>query len=352
VIPESVYQLLPLRVAPALGLQASVFASGSTAVSAQAGSFIRNVKLEGAFDYQPATTSILDARKRGFLAALEQMEAQDIAFLILPGLTYGNNLFQEVFDVAKEQVENATVESGLRIALFDAPIGVSERQVAPLTASINRERVKLIVGHSTTRSLNGKTYPQVGSSGKAAGLMAVRPPRISVASTYGNFLIQNVSSVDTKSTPEYYKIVSQGHADMLYYDAGIRAYKFLNGITTSYDPNRRYDSVRRLMDQLISDLYQSLQWVRSEPNTRELQRRVSASVDARLQQGLRNGDLIRVAPTVCGPENNSEADMIAGRLNIAIRLTPVVPADFIGASVVRDLTENFSLQTVSSVPAF
>jgi hypothetical protein len=346
------YKLQPLRSAPALSLQAAAFNSGATAVGAQAGSFIREVNLAGAFDYRPSTITQLEARKRGYIAALEQMKSEDVAYLLLPGLTYGNTSYQEVFEAAVTQVSNAKPENGLRQALFDAPVGISPNQVAPLTARINNERVRLVVGHSTSRSFSGKVYPQVGSSGKMAGLLAVRAPQISAASTFGGFLLDNVLSVDTKNDPNYLNTVTLAHADVLYFDSGIGGFKFLNGVTTSYNPSRRYGSVRAIMDQLISDLYVSLQWVRSEPNTRELQRRVSASVDARLQQGLRNGSLIRVFPCICGRENNSESDMIAGNLNISIRVTPVFPADFIKVNVVRDLSENLSLQTASGVSAF
>jgi hypothetical protein len=351
-LPESIFSLQPLRIAPSIGLQAAVFATGATAVSAQAGSFIRDVSLSGAFNFRPSTTTRTQTLQRGYFSALSQMEGEDIAYLLLPGLTYGDTAFQTVFEAAIRQVNSARVENGLRVALFDAPVGITPRQLSPLTAAINSERVRLVVGHSTTRSFNGRVYTQVGSSGKMAGLLAVRAPHISAASTYGGFLLNNVLSVDTKNSPDYLNDLTNAHADVLYFDSGLGGYKFLNGITTSYDNNRRYGSVRAVMDQIISDLYANLQWIRSEPNTRELQRRVSAAVDARLQQGLRNGSLIRVTPCICGRENNSDADMIAGKLNIAIRVTPVFPADFIRVNVVRDLTENLSLQTASGVSAF
>lgn len=351
-LPESVFSLQPLRIAPALGLQAAVFATGATAVSAQAGSFIRDASLAGAFNFRPSTTTRTETLQRGYLSALSQMESEDVAYVLLPGLTYGDTAFQTVFEAAIKQVNTARVENGLRVALFDAPVGITPRQLSPLTAAINSERVRLVVGHSTSRAFNGRVYTQVGSSGKMAGLLAVRAPHISAASTYGGFLLNNVLSVDTKNSPDYLNDLTNAHADVLYFDSGLGGYKFLNGITTSYDNNRRYGSVRAVMDQIISDLYANLQWIRSEPNTRELQRRVSAAVDARLQQGLRNGSLIRVTPCICGRENNSDADMIAGKLNIAIRVTPVFPADFIRVNVVRDLTENLSLQTASGVSAF
>ena len=346
--PADVYLLQPLRQAPPLGLQSGLFDSGATAVAAQAGRFIRDVYLRGAFDYFPSDLNSVEARKLGFMEALKKIENEDIAFLTLPGLVYGDTRYQEVFAEAKAQVERSNAENGLRIALFDAPPGVPERQAANLAASLNSERVKLIAGHSVSIALNGNTYPRVPSSLKAAGLMAIRPPRISPASTYGGYVVPNVIAVDTKNDSKYLEAMTRGHVEVLFYDSGIRAHKFLNGVTTSSDPSRRYDSVRRLLDQLISDLYLSLQWVRSEPNTRELQRRVSAAVDARLQTALRNGDLIRTAGAVCNEQNNTEADMIAGRLNIAIRVTPVFPADFINVGLVRDLTENFSVQTASN----
>jgi hypothetical protein len=342
------YLLQPLRQAPPLGQQSVLFNTGATSVSAQAGAYIRAVSLTGATDYSPSTLSSVEARKRGFLSGVIQMADQDVAYVTLPGLSYGDGFFDEVFTKVKADIESSNVQLGLRLGLFEPVPGIPARQAAALATSLDSERIKLIVGHSTSRALDGNLYPRVGSSLKAAALMATRPPRISLASTYGSVVVPNVVSVDTKSTSEYLETISAGHADALFYDAGIRAFKFLNGVTTSSDPNKRYDSVRRILDQLISDLYFALQWVRSEPNTRELQRRISAAANARLSTGLRDGDFIRIAPAICGPENNSEADMISGKVYITIRVTPVFPADFFKVNVIRDLSETFSIDVGSN----
>jgi hypothetical protein len=343
------YLLQPLRQAPPLGQQSSIFNTGTTSVSAQAGAFIRSVPLTGASDYFPTTFSSVEARKRGFLAAAEQLANEDVAFVTLPGLTYGDGYFDEVFTRIKADIESATVQLGLRLGIFEPAPGLPARQAAALATGLDSERVLLTVGHATSRALDGNLYPRVGSSLKAAALMAIRPPRISLASTSGSVVVPNVVSVDTKSTSEYLETISAGHAEALIYDSGIRAFKFLNGVTTSSDTNKRYGSVRRIMDQLMADLYFALQWVRSEPNTRELQRRISAAVNARLATGLRDGDFIRVAPTICGPENNSESDMISGKVYITIRVTPVFPADFFKVNVIRDLSETFSVDVGSTI---
>jgi len=345
---EDTYLLQPLRQAPPLGQQSVLFNTGATSVSAQAGAYIRAISLTGASDYSPSTLSSVEARKRGFLSGVNQMADQDVAYVTLPGLSYGDGFFDEVFTKVKADIESSNVQLGLRLGIFEPVPGIPARQAAALATSLDSERIKLIVGHSTSRALDGNLYPRVGSSLKAAALMAIRPPRISLASTYGSVVVPNVVSVDTKSTSEYLETISAGHADALFYDAGIRAFKFLNGVTTSSDPNRRYDSVRRILDQLISDLHFALQWVRSEPNTRELQRRISAAVNARLSTGLRDGDFIRIAPAVCGPENNSESDMISGKAYITIRVTPVFPADFFNVNVIRDLSETFSVDVGSN----
>lgn len=345
----SMYGLMPLRVAPALELYSPLFGGGLTAISAQGGSYLQDIMLQGATDYIPATTDKQLARLKGYESAVARLEGQNIAVLAVPGITYGDDYFNSVFELAKTQAENSTPQTGLRIAVFEAPAGASDRQVALLASRLNSEQVILLRGHQTMRASNGISYSSVGASGTYSGYVFVRPPHISPASAHGGSLPEGVLNVDTPAISSYLDTITRGHAEALAYDSGLRRFRFWNGITTSADPLKKYISVRRIFDQIVTDLYENLQWVRSEPNTRELQRKTAAACDAYLQGKLREEWLIRVAPTICGPENNTITDMVSGILRIRIRATSSFPADFIKVHIIDDRSEDFSLQVVPSV---
>jgi hypothetical protein len=345
-IDESLFQGLPLRIAPPLEVQDSAYASGITRVTSQGGSFIRNVTLSGGTEFvDPAPDAAIRARRDGYLAALRSLEKEDVAWIAIAGIYYGDNDYQEVFDELKAQCERATTLNGLRRGVVSLAPNVSPRQASVLRDRINSDKIVQIAGSIQGVNLNGQIYQTQGATGIYVGLRCARPPHISTASTYSGGYAENVSFSNIKSSPDVLDAYTRGGTEVLFYDSGLKLFKFLNGITTSRDPNKKYVCVLEVWDQMKHDLYNYLQYVRSEPNTRDLQKRVASSVDAYLQQKYRDDWFMRIAPTICGPANNTEADMIRGKLFITVRATPTFPADFIVVNDIMDLSETFSFET-------
>ena len=346
--PDTLEFALPLRLLPAFEARNATFGTTEGAFSAQGGATVINVPLTGGSDIpDPNDVNFDTLVANAYLEGVKRLEEEHINILILPGAIYGEQLYQPAFDEAKAQVERSTASNTLRIAVFDAPPNLTAKQANAFTAELDSPRVVLLGGHQTYRGQQQAGFNAVPSSGTYAGFLTIRPPHISPPATYGGQTPRGIISVDTPTTPRYLDAVTLARSEVLHFDSGLRRYKFLNGITTSSEPVHKYVSVRRIMDQIMQDLYGNLQWVRSEPNTRELQARVATAVDAYLIQRLRDDYLVRIAPTICGPENNTITDMVNGCLNIRIRVTPVFPADFFKIHLIRDLTEDFSLDTAT-----
>jgi len=340
-----VFQMTPQRVAPPLQQLSSNFASGPTSFVYQGLTALQSFYLTGGQDYSSSVANTTQGFANGMLSAIAALQNYNIAMLCLPGIYYGDPTYQAVFDAAIASVESSTAETGLCIAVFELSPGISPQVAQILASQINSERVVLVAGSQLMQSLNNILVPNVGSSGTYAGYVLSRQPNISPAASFPGGLIQAVTSVDTTYNSTYLSAMTSGGTEVLVYDQNMSGFRFLNGRTTSSDPVLQFFSIVRLLDQVKSDLFQTLQWVRSMPNDSNVQAQVSSACDAYMSSKLKAGWFTRLASTICNSQNNSEADQIAGRLNIQLRFTPTFPADDILVTSIIDLTANFSLQT-------
>lgn len=341
----SEFKLTPQRLAPPLQSISSAFNTGLTSFSYQGITALQNFNLVGGSDNSSSLTNFTAGKVNGLIKAIQTLESYNIALLALPGITYGDSTYQAVFDAAKASVERSTAESGLRSAIFELPAGISPEKAQLLADQLDSERIILIAGRQLMRSRNNQLVPNVGSSGSYAGYDFSRAPHISPAVSFSGSLVQAVSSIDTLTNSVYLDKMARAGVEVLVYDQNIGGFRFSNGLTTSRNGIKRYRSVNRILDQVKSDLYLYLQWVRSRPNTAALQSEAATACDAYLYSKLRDGWFTRLDNTICNASNNSQKDQAEGRLNIRIRLTPSFPADKILVDTILDLTEDFSLQT-------
>lgn len=289
-------------------------------------------------------------RKAAYLSAVRRLRTSDAAFVVISGISYGDPLFVDVFEEAIRQVNEATAETGLRQLFLETPENLPPAQSASLATSINNRYVTLLNGRITQQLPNNLFSQRVSPLGYYAGLMAVRPPFISVHAPLQGQRLPGILSSNINADAAYKTAISKSRVDSIYYDNGLRSWKFLNGLTTSSEPTDRYVAVNRIRIQIISDLYDYLQWVRSMPNTRSTQRQVQTSISAYMETKLQQGWIIRIGSVICGPSNNSDSDVAQGRLNVEISYVPVVPADYILVNLIEDYTliDNFSLTTIAS----
>ena len=342
---KRVFKLTPQRLAPPLQSISTAFGTGLTSFTAQGLSTLTQVSLTGGSNTSSEGAQATAGLVAGLIKAIKQLEEYNIAVLVLPGISYGDPTFQPVFDAAKASVENSTVESGLRTAVFELPANISPERAGLFREQLNSERVVLVTGRQLMKTLTNQLVPNVGSSGSYVGYNYTRSPHISPAASYPGNLVRGVSSVDTKSNSDYLDKMAINGVEVLVSDQNAGGFRFSNGLTTSDHPVYRYASIVRLLDQVKSDLYINLQWVRSRPNNTLLQNDAATACDAYLQTKFREGWFTKLDSTICSSINNTQRDQQAGRLNIRIRLTPTFPADRILVDTVLDLTEDFSLQT-------
>jgi phage tail sheath protein FI len=133
--------------------------------------------------------------------------------------------------------------------------------------------------------------------------------------------------------------------DAIFFDQALGQYGVLNGNTISTDVDFSSVTVRRVFDNILADLYINLQWAKSQPNNPRLRSRITDSADAYLRTLLRNEVIANYGPSVCNDSNNTVNDFQNHILNVTITYTPLYPADFIYASVVRQLQAPITIQT-------
>jgi len=274
--------------------------------------------------------------------AVNALESEDVAIIAIAGVHLKDPKYQRSVAAMMRQINQCTTYNGLRIGVISAPPRLAASQAEELSSVYQNERLVILAGHVTMAG-EPRSNINISAVGAYAGYLAINPPHYSPASIVSSRGVVGILGTDVPTEPAYLDRITRARVDALVFDRGLGVYKFLNGISTSVDPNKRYVSVRRLLDQIISDLTYNLSWVKSKPNDADLQKRVETSCDAYLESLMRKGALYRFAPTVCNRSNNTVAEMSQGILNIRITITPVYPADFIRVSLVNDITENFNL---------
>jgi hypothetical protein len=343
-VAQDFYNLTPQRLAPPIDDVEDV--RDPKHVSHRGITYLRNIYLRGGKD--PVDYNPVNPQERDVLAAIRRLEPEDVAILALPGITVQDARYEQAVSELVNQAETSTTINGLRIAVLQAPPNVTPSRAESIAQWVLRsDRIVIVAGHITMAGYRHLGINRVPCDGYYCGLLAMTQPHYSPAAVGVTPGIVGVVTVDTKGVPEVLDAITRAGLEALHYDPGLRQYKFLNGVTTSLEPARRYVCVRRQADQMITDLAAALQWVRSMPHTQELRRLVASSVDAYLRQLLREQRIFGFQPSICDESNNTITDVAQGRMNIKITYTPVFPADFIRVDLVRDLTSEFSVQTAA-----
>ncbi len=340
---------VPARIAPPLAMKSDTF-TGVYAVNQFGPSVLRNVSLTGGSDYTQTNPPVSDkeVRKRAYLSAVKRLETAAAAFVGITGISYGDPFFAEVFDEAIDQTKNADVENGLRQLFLQVPANMPAKRATILADEINHPFVTLVNGNVVQALANGGNRRQIGVIGYYMGLLATRPPHISVHAAYGGARINSIVSSSVKASKEFKTDITLGRTDTIYFDNGLQTWKFLNGLTTSVNFSERYVSVNRIRIQIISDLYVNLQQYRSQPNTATIRGEVESAVSAYMNTKMQQGWLAQLGSIICNESNNSPSDIARGIINVSISYLPVLPADFINVELIEDYT---LIDTLALVPA-
>lgn len=340
-LPDDILALTPQRLGPPI---ADVTNTQSVYHPSHRGvSYLSNLMLSGGA--QPSDYNTSNPPEADVISAIRDLESEDIAVLSAPGVQLLDSRYEGALNEILRQTKDATPLNAYRIGVISCPPRLSESRAGVLAGILSSPEIVILSGFTTFAGARDLGVNAASPEGYYAGKLVTLPPHISPADGSSSGPINGVSSVDTKNSPVTLDALTRNHIEALYYDPGMRMYKFLNGVSSSTNPQYRYISVTRMLHQILMDLYINLQWIRSQPHTLSLRRQVASACDAYLKNLQRYERIFGYRATVCDQSNNTIDDIQRGRLNIQISYTPVYPADYVIVGVERDLTTDFTLQS-------
>jgi hypothetical protein len=339
----------PIRSGPNLGTflsqvntinQASETPSVSTL--AVGSDFVTDVKLtggsEGSEGNEPSDSDYVEAVKR--------LESYDLVTISTPDYPFRGTTDNPVIAELIEQANRSDSFNGYRQAVLQLPKRLPLSRVKSIVpSSLNNERVRLLAGYVTYGRRPSLGFNNVEGIGFYLGWVNSRSPHISPAALSRSDAINGPTTTNIPSEKEYLDALTRNGIEGIYFDRSSQRLRFLNGQTTSTDIEGQYVSVVRVYDQIMMDLSQRLAFVRSQPLTDDLMRRVAGIVDTRLEYLKSQGWITGFRPTVADRRNNPPEDLDRGILNVQIDLDPAIPADHIILNFLRQRTRTLSLQT-------
>jgi hypothetical protein len=349
-LTPDIYTQLPLRLAPALEAQDNSYSTGFTRFGAQGSSTISDVFLRKGTNFSAAgdATSAIEARKAGYLEALELVRSIDVTWIGVVGIYYGDNDYKEVFEKLKEIVDSSGPSTGgFRRAVVQLSPTVTPRSAGTMRTQVNSPRFIQIAGMAQGRSMSGIAYRSEPVVGAYIGLGASRGPHLSPASTYGERSVIGFTYSSINPTPSNLEAYTQSGTEVFYLDPGLNVFKFLNGISSTTNNLLRHVSVVHSWDQARDRIYKSLLSYRSQNISPQLLSRIASACDAVLAEFVRNEMLSAYQPTICDARNNSEDDARRGIINILIQARPIFPGDYLK---VTDILDFRSSLTINALP--
>lgn len=351
-LTESELNKVPMRIAPSFGDRIPILNSAPEgevsnvlpkyAQAYQGVNYLANISLSGGDDGIDITNSSLVVSPTAMIKAVRALEQEDCAIIAAAGVNAGDGRYSGVIEELVGQINRACPMNGLRTAIIQAPRGLSVNQAQALSATLNNPNIVLVGGYITMAGVPG--YNNTPVDGIYAGMIASNYPELSPAAMSEGMVPQGIISVDTPATPAYLDGVTKARTEVVFYDNGLRVFKFLNGRNTTSNQQDHYVGIRRMADQILQDLYNNLLQVRSSQNTRSLRVRVASACDAYFQNLVRNGRIASFRPTICDESNNTPLTISLGQLNINVIWSPIYPADFINVTATREIADTLSLQ--------
>jgi phage tail sheath protein FI len=272
--------------------------------------------------------------------------ADEVTMVVAPDLvTAASNadgeLDLDLFKAVQTAMVNHAENAGDRMAILDAPPGMSPQQVKEwreATAMYDSKYAALYypwlkVANPLANGNGAARMLTIPPSGHMAGIWARNDDTRGVWKTPANEVVRGALDVEMK--------VTKGEQDLLnpigvncIRPFGTRGIRVWGGRTLSSDPSWRYVSVRRLFNYIEESIHLGTQWVVFEPNDNDLWARVKRTVYAFLLGLWRQGALFGAAPeqafyVKCDEETNPPESVDEGKLIVEIGVAPVKPAEFV-----------------------
>jgi hypothetical protein len=354
VLTELELNKVPYRIAPAFGqalptlnTDASTGNIAKYSPAYQGSSYLQNLYLEGGQDAVADPDVQLGAV--GSLAmkkAVQKLEDQDIAILYPAGVVMGDSRYSSVIEEAVGQINRATTSNGRRRLVLQAPPNLNQDQARLFGAQLNNKDISLVAGHCSVLGIS--TSNTEHAAALYAAILSLSSPQFSPSYLGNGIPISLVRSVDTLNNPQYLEALTVSGVEALVYDVSLRTFKFLNGRTTSSISAEKHVSIRRVADEVLNNLYITLQPLRSAPNTSQLRALVEATCDSYLNSLVSEGWIQSYVPTICSLQNNPLATQILSQLRIRLNYVPIFPADIFMVDVVQSLVEELNIDIANN----
>jgi len=217
--------------------------------------------------------------------------------------------------------ENASILDGLRIAVINAPRGMTVAGAATAAQGVDSKHAVMVAGWCTYASQPRLAAKSVSPDGFYAGHLAGTTQHVSPAARSSSRFFSTIIEVDTESSVQAFNAYTDGRLEAIILDPAANAFHCLNGRTLANDPAHYYVCIRRMSNQIQTDIFFASQPYKSEPKTDSLLGNVGGMVNAYLI-GLANTGRIKG-----GGVSSSQAT--ATGIRIDFRFFPVYPADSI-----------------------
>ena len=222
---------------------------------------------------------------------------------------------------------NMGLEIGLRMAVLNTSSGLSPAQAVTDVGAMDSMRGIL-------------AYPWVELSDYAGvyvapdGVYAGRLACIGAHESPSNKQITGINSTERYLAEAEIKALTLGRVSPIAL-GGSRGFRIRNGLTLSSDSAWAQTNIRRIFDVVEMEIYDAIQWVKSENNTPKLRKAVADQIDNYLVVKKQQGGIYDFKPTVCDDTNNTVETIQARILNTLIRIRPNYAADYIDLRIQR-----------------
>lgn len=271
-----------------------------------------------------------------YVQAAKLFEGQQVHYIFAPG-TYTNlpKLQAQLVTVA----ENSSELDGLKLAILNTKPSLKPSAAFRETLGINSRRAVIVSGWSTYAGQpNTKRFslsPDAVYAGKISNLaFYISPAARTTAGPVSNITEVDNSKYTSLSSLQFY---TDARIEVLFQEQSLGGFFFLNGITSSSDPNWERIFVRRTYDIIRQDLFLGLQNYKSEPHTPLLRKQLETSINAYMNNQLRNGRIANTTQAVANASNNQQDNYINGELNVSISFLPLYAADYINVDIQRNI---------------
>lgn len=295
----------------------------------------QTLKLVGGADGPPASPE-------DYIRVINSMGLDPVNIIIASGNTH-----PRVRSALVAQAEAADEVSGLRIAVLAADRRLSASRAANLTQGLDSAYAVMVGGWATYTGRDGLAPLSTPPDGFYAGhLAATSRIEVSPAARSSSPKFEKIKEVDIPSPgSQSYNAYTAARIEMIILDQATGVFHCLNGRSLSTDKAWQWISLRRVYNYIRANVFQNLQFAKSEPNNPELRSRVANVIDQFLFIMQTKQEISGYQPTKVDSENNPTNLVAQGMMRVDVFFSPVYPADFITVGLHRVIPVSLTVQT-------